>query len=443
MVYDIVKKLEDTASTNEKQKILESHKNNDLLKQFFHMALNPHLTFGIKKIPEYEQRPIIYTLEEAMQELNKFSDRELTGSKAINHLKYILGHLSEEDANIIKRIIKKEPDCKVYHKIINKVWKKCVPVTSYMRCASANDKNYKRINYPAIVQKKANGMFLNIIYRFGNIELQTRNGKTVNLFDNFNNEFNILDNKYQEFVVMGEALVLEEDGTIMERKKGNGLLNKAIQGTITEDIASRVIIDVWDVVSYENWVKGIDTTLYNYSLKFLEEIIKDSKKIKIIETKEVDNFEEAYKYFMSMINKGEEGAVLKNLNGIWKDHTSPNQVKMKVKDPADLLCVGTYPHKKKPEWIGGLNLESSDGIIKVNTGSGMDDSEREIPSECYVGQIIEIEYNEITSDKRTGQKSLFLPIYKGIRMDKYEADSYELILERSSYKGWRIKESKN
>ena len=134
-----------------------------------------------------------------------------------------------------------------------------------------------------------------------------------------------------------------------------------------------------------------------------------------------------------MIDNVEEGAVLKNLDGIWKDHTSPNQVKMKVKDPADLLCVGTYPHKKKPHWIGGLNLESSDGIIKVNTGSGMTDDDRALLPECYIDEIIELEYNEITEDKRTKQKSLFLPIYVGIRKDKDVADSYELILERSRY----------
>jgi ATP-dependent DNA ligase len=441
MVYEIIKELENTPGLNDKQAILERNVDNRLLRQFFFMALNPHMMFGIKKIPEYQSSAEIVTLGEAMQELYKLVNREVTGNAAVRHLQGILSELDDGDQEVIERIIKKEPDCKVSYKIVNKVWKKLIPVTPYMRCASSNEKNYARINYPACVQKKANGMFLNILHLDGDIELQTRNGKPVELFDNLDDEIIVPDHRCRHFVIIGEALVLEENGEIMERKKGNGLLNKAIQGTITKDVAARVVIDVWDVIPYDEWLKGIDNTPYKCRLEFLEEITRESNKIQIIETKKVDSFEEAYKYFKLMIDDGEEGAVLKNFDGIWKDHTSPNQVKMKVKDPADLICVGTYPHKKHADWIGGLNLESSDGIIKVNTGSGLthvsDDPnvipDRLQPPSYFIGNIVELEYNEITEDKKTKQKSLFLPIYQCVRFDKSEADSYETILERSSY----------
>jgi len=117
---------------------------------------------------------------------------------------------------------------------------------------------------------------------------------------------------------------------------------------------------------------------------------------------------------------------------------------MKVKDPADLLCVGTYPFKQSSvkrgkktvdssNWIGGLILESSDGIIKVRSGSGLSDEDRKKDPSEYIGKIVELEYNEITDDKSTGQKSLFLPIFVEVRNNKDEADDYETILERSTY----------
>jgi hypothetical protein len=115
---------------------------------------------------------------------------------------------------------------------------------------------------------------------------------------------------------------------------------------------------------------------------------------------------------------------------------------MKKKDPADLLCTGTYAFKQTSimrgdtvvdtsSWIGGLNLESADGKIKVNSGSGLDDKGRALPPEHYIGKIIEVEYNEIITSKSKDTMSLFLPIIKEVREDKDEADDYELILERS------------
>ena len=204
------------------------------------------------------------------------------------------------------------------------------------------------------------------------------------------------------------------------------------------------MIECWDFVEYVEWVEGKYNVAYETRFDYLQNLIESgSKKLTIIETREVNSFEEAAKFYNELLQRGEEGAVLKNLDGIWKDHTSPNQVKMKVKDPADLLCVGTYAHSKTSikrgsktidtsKWIGGLNLESADGIIKVNTGSGLVDADRAKDPSEYIGKIIELEYNEITDDKSTGQKSLFLPIFKCIRIDKDEADDYKTILERST-----------
>jgi hypothetical protein len=117
---------------------------------------------------------------------------------------------------------------------------------------------------------------------------------------------------------------------------------------------------------------------------------------------------------------------------------------LKKKDPADLLCTGTYPHKQAyvmrgdekidtTKWIGGLNLQSAEGTIVVNSGSGLGDLDRQKPPEYYIGKIIEVEYNEIITAKNKDTKSLFLPIIKEVRdpADKDEADSYELILERA------------
>ena len=79
--------------------------------------------------------------------------------------------------------------------------------------------------------------------------------------------------------------------------------------------------------------------------------------------------------------------------------------------------------------LGGVNLESSCGVIKVNCGSGFsDDLRKELFNESTIGKIFELEYDSVTEDKKTKQKSLFLPIFKQERFDKDEANDYEQIL---------------
>jgi ATP-dependent DNA ligase len=436
--YEVIKELENTPGTNDKLAILKREHANEDLRQFFFMARNPHLVFGIKIMPAAERHNDEMPLVEAMMELYKFSRRELTGHAALDHLKHILTYVSKENADLIRRIVQKDPDCKVSHKSLNKVWKKLIPVTGYMRCKSSTSENLSKIDFPAVIQKKADGLFINCILRSGQPGFLTRNGKPMDFLGKLDSELKEMIGSGKDFVLTGEGQVSDGKGGVLDRKTGNGIINKAIHGTISDAEASLVIIEVWDIIPLEAWESGkFDLYDYERRLGLLKKIFSNGPtftKFSLIETKTINSMDEADAYFKYMISTGEEGAILKNLDGKWKNHTSPDQVKMKIKDPADLICVGTTEHSKTPGWIGALILESAEGIIKVKTGSGLTELDRQQEPDFYIGKIIETEYNEITSDKKTGQKSLFLPIFIGIRDDKDEADSYELIVERSSTK---------
>lgn len=73
--------------------------------------------------------------------------------------------------------------------------------------------------------------------------------------------------------------------------------------------------------------------------------------------------------------------------------------------------------------------------MKVSVGSGFTDNERVMFLEEHnFPPLIEVEYDSVTEDKKTKQKSLFLPIYKRPRYDKAEADTYEQILDKQRIK---------
>ena len=110
----------------------------------------------------------------------------------------------------------------------------------------------------------------------------------------------------------------------------------------------------------------------------------------------------------------------------WGDVGKPAHcIKLKRKEPADLKVVGSLMAEEGSKYegmLGGFICESECGEIKVRVGSGFTEEDRvnylkEYPS------IIEVEYDSITEDKKTKQKSMFLPIFKRSRYDKDIADT--------------------
>ena len=72
--------------------------------------------------------------------------------------------------------------------------------------------------------------------------------------------------------------------------------------------------------------------------------------------------------------------------------------------------------------IGAILCESSDGILKVDVGSGFKDEDRKKDPSEYLGKIAAIKYNMRIKNKQ-GEESLFLPVFLEVREDKTEADA--------------------
>lgn len=72
-----------------------------------------------------------------------------------------------------------------------------------------------------------------------------------------------------------------------------------------------------------------------------------------------------------------------------------NSVKIKFRKTADLRCIGVEDGEGKYEgMIGSLILQDSKGRT-VSVGSGLDDSQRSLTPDDFIGKVIEIEYEQI------------------------------------------------
>ena len=438
MILQILQELEANNSRNFKIELLTKHKDNELLKEVCRLANDPFTQFYQRKIPEYEYELMDspYELKWAIDSLSKLSTRMFTGNNAIFVLKEILSCISSDDALVIERIIQKDLKCGVNTSTINKVWPNLISEFPCMLCSPFEQKLVDKIVFPAIVQIKMDGMRFNAIVKNGTVEFRSRNGKEISLLGSLEQEFIGLANG-EDIVFDGELLVydtVETDSTgkICDRQTGNGILNKAVKGTISKEEADRVFATLWDQIPYEDFVAGKCDHPYSYRFGRLKNLIyKLSKfklmKIDLVETFEVDSLEQTQRIFQNYLDDGEEGIILKDPNSLWENKRSKGQIKFKAELDCDLKVLSVISGTGKySDAIGSLYCESADGVVKVYVGSGFNDEQRNAPPSDYYGKIIAVKYNARIKNVQ-GEESLFLPIFLEVREDKEVADTSDKI----------------
>jgi hypothetical protein len=419
LIIDILNEIAATSSRNEKEAIIRREKDNELLKRVFFLAYDPFTQFYIRKIPAYMTDVVATrTLEEGLNDLSKLSSRTYTGHDGIDWLTDILETLSAEDAKVIERLIGKDLKCGASDSTANKVWPGLVHEFPCMLCTPSDEKILSKFKFPALAQLKMDGMRFNAIVKDGKCEFRSRNGKEINLLGNLEQEFITLA-RGSNLVYDGELLV-NDKGVILDRQTGNGILNKAVKGTIMIDEARKVHATIWDVIPYDQFKAGVGTAQYAIRFAMLETSTLPHK-IRLVESTTVASLDEAQKIFEGYLAQGQEGIILKDTSGVWQDKRVKTQVKFKAELDCDLKIIAIQPGTGKYEgMVGAYICESEDGIIKVDVGSGLSDEDRK--NFDVIGKILAVIYNARIKNKQ-GVESLFLPRAVEIREDKIIADN--------------------
>ena len=268
------------------------------------------------------------------------------------------------------------------------------------------------------------GMRFNAIVSSSSVAYRSRNGKELDLMGALDADF--LSLGPEDAVYDGELLIMDLNRKPMDRKTGNGILTKFQKGTGTEIEARNIHVVLWDVISLKDFRNGHSNAIYEKRLATLRSRVSGSAspKLHMVETRPVNTMDEAQEFYRVNLDRGEEGIILKDPMGPWEDKRVKHQVKMKAELEADLLVTGFVPGTGKFEGkIGSLICQSIDGSVKVSVGTGLSDDERSLPPCEFQNKIVSIKYNAIISDKKTKQRSLFLPVFIEIRTDKTVPDA--------------------
>jgi hypothetical protein len=418
-------------SRNYKIAQLEANRDNETLREVVRLALDPFTQFYIRKIPTYTPNTTDHgaSIKSMLPALYELRERIVTGNAAIEHLTVILSALKADDAKVMERIIQKDLKCGVSVSTANAVWTGLIHEYPVMLCSAFDQKLVDKVKYPALVQTKMDGMRFNAIVRNGSVEYRSRNGKEIQLLGNLDEDFIKMAGDI-DCVFDGELLVVDNGG-ILDRQTGNGILNKANKGTITATDAAKVRAIVWDVIPFLYFQDGECPTPYYYRFASLELLIEKNspQKVGLVKSWEVDNYEEAKTLFEGLLAQGQEGIILKDKRGIWEDKRAKHQIKFKGEEECDLEIVSVEEGTGK--YVGKLGAvvcrsRPTDGqYLTVNVGSGFNDAHRDdlwAIRDSLVGKIVAVKYNMRIKNK-AGEDSLFLPIFVEVRDDKDVADA--------------------
>jgi ATP-dependent DNA ligase len=241
--------------------------------------------------------------------------------------------------------------------------------------------------------------------------------------------FDFMIKHFDGFVIDGEVVAIDSNGKYIDRKTSNGIVNKAVKGTISKEEAASLCFIVWDIIPIDDYKRGQCSQVYESRFRRLTELTPTHLRnwIHVSPTKVVHSIDECQAFYTQMIAEGHEGAMVKSKQMMWADERSKLQLKMKSEKTLDMKVTAWIEGNKGTKYegmLGAVTCETSDGLIEVNVGSGFSDEDRQMKPEDIVGKIIEVKYNQTIVSKAVGAKTcLFLPRVVCIRHDKTMAST--------------------
>ena len=454
MITEIINELNLENGSNYKKAVLEKHKDNELLKRVFAMALDKvTYTFGVTmKNIDYvpgarvaeDEDPL--PLNDALNVLETlFCTRMVTGNDALEKLTQLLEEVDPDDATLIERILDRDLKVRLGRTEVNKVWKGLIVKPPYERCIIGTVENIKKNfpmgsdgNFKDIIysEQKLDGTFRRAIKSGDDVEITSRPGIETS-FPIIEQELTTLE--VDDVVFIGEMTLRGEQN----RSTGNGIIN-------SDDIPHEdVIFTVWDLIPLSEFKlskaeikvaeKAKTLSLYKDRFEKLEKLIKDADldHVELVEYRIIKNPKEAYEHFNEIVNRGDEGTVIKSEKLTHKDGDSKLQQKVKLEIEIDVRITGLSEGNKgskNENYFAGIEYSNDEGTIKGSVGvTSLTEDTRDWFHEnrdLVIGNVMSVLCNDITKGRDNDYYAMSHPRYKELRGESKETDTLERALEQ-------------
>ncbi|HET8687118.1 MAG TPA: hypothetical protein VFM18_10720, partial [Methanosarcina sp.] len=259
-ILQILNSLESDASRLAKEAIIRENKDNELFKLVLKAALDPQITFYLSKLPKLvldEANSLeSLSLEEAINDaISLLAGRKVTGNAARAWYDNTSASLSVDDRIVFERVIKKDLRCGVKESTVNTAFgEEFIYEHPNLLCSPFKDKDVEKLfkkNQWVYCQMKSDGARCQIVILEDKVLAYTRKGNLLDFRGRLNHLTAFPDLVGQ--VIDGELLTRTECGYLVDdRATCNGIINKLIQGTISDEEVNRVFMTAWDIFPWEN-----------------------------------------------------------------------------------------------------------------------------------------------------------------------------------------------
>jgi DNA ligase-1 len=426
----IIRSLEIHNSRLNKEDIIrvQAEAGNDVFFKGVRLALDPMVTFGVKKVPSHSGPDGQGLPWEVFEDLaDKLAKRELTGHDARDAIELCLAIATKNEWNDwYRRILIKDLRCGVSDKTVNKVVEKkyanyTVPTFS---CQLAHDSaNHEgKLAGEKLVEVKLDGVrVITIVWPDGRVLQFSRNGKELVNFEHIKEQFKFVAGIGGHF---DEPMVF--DGEVMSSSFQDLMKQVHRKSDVKSDDAVLNLFDVLTLAEFEqgfsetkqirrseilaNWHSVYETALPNVQVVGQELVDLDTevgqKQFRDINARAIDG--------------GYEGIMIKDPNAIYECKRTASWLKLKpfievtleVKDVEE----GTGRNVGR---LGALVCEGDDDSrhIRVNVGSGFSDDDRDTfwnSRNDVLGKLVEVRADAITQNQ-DGSYSLRFPRFLHFR----------------------------
>jgi len=405
--YKKYDELKGTDSIITKESILTRLTAKDVLAFVF--CYDPYKTYNIGKYEDIDFTSLEPPTDDLFYILYSILKGEIKGKEA----RSAVSVFSLLNGDLIKLIISKDMQCGVGIKTLNKVFPKLIPE---FKIEKAKVKDLNLLTFPQYVQMKYDGVRLVVIKDGDQVQFKSSGGRNA-IFPKLENE--LLNPSFVGGVL--DCELIWDRGKQKDRDIIKGKLVSAMKGGVIDE--SRMYLKVFDYLSLSDFKNQYSAKPYQDRFKDVGTIVHkliQSPMIHTAQTKIAESLKKAELIYSQYVQAGYEGIILKDFTSFYTFKKCDKWVKVKEVIDADLVCVATT--KGTGKYKGAIAALTCIGLVEgeyisVNV-SGLPESVRFDDPKNYIGQIIEIKYNSVTKDQRTGQHSLFLPRYSRVRQDK-------------------------
>jgi len=425
---EIIARLEADNSKLAKQAIvLEAMQEG--LDEFFEgitMALDPLVTFGVKKVPEHSGvitgQGLIWRDFKVLAD--QLINRELTGHAARDAIELVMSVATVEQWNgFYRRILIKDLRCGMSEKTVNKVAKQfpqyAIPVFT---CSLAHDSanHEKKMIGKKQIEVKLDGVRVLAVCKGGKVELFSRNGKQFHNFDHIIAEIEaVLAAKPAPYdcVLDGEVMSADFQDLMKQLQRKDGKK------------ATDAVLHLFDFIPLEDFLKGgwdkTQTTRSNYVKYWVLENEDLLEHVTACEWEDVDlDTTEGQERFVELnkqaVDGGYEGVMIKDVDAPYECKRTHAWLKAKPFIEVTLEVVDVEEGTGRNE--GRLGAVVCSGVddgkdIRVNVGSGFTDDNRSVfwtGRDALVGQLVEVRADAVTQNQ-DGTYSLRFPRFKTFR----------------------------